>query len=293
MEKETVLARLRFTIGFTEEAHHWLSRRQDFWGARDGGDAFLSEFGGTWTTIFKEEIEAEVQPYFRELGVPPEYLPYVRVGERYRGSFVIEGAIAIALSIGSTFQVLKGVSELPKIADGVTDLKDRIAKRLDNRTKFEAREKLLASIRSGNRMDVPSPREALAVTRPIYTNFVLDARPVLNVRPSLMKQHALHMAVAVSRDTVTIENLGDTPLQDIGIGLFSSPVAKNQWSFADAYAADIPYLSSRRSIGKNIHDFRNPAGRQLALPASRVHVDCWVQDSSGIYLFMFFLEEDK
>lgn len=116
--------RLRITLSLNLETRNWLRNFPDSWVAKEEGSSFLSEFGGTWERLFIESAQPEIQDYFRELGVPEEHLPYVRPGERYRGSWVLEAAVVMAGTVGTAYTVLKGISELPDIADGLTKLKE-------------------------------------------------------------------------------------------------------------------------------------------------------------------------
>jgi hypothetical protein len=51
-------------------------------------------------------------------------------GEEYRGSWILDAAITMAGPVGTVYLVLKGVSELPKIVDGLADLKGRITEKV-------------------------------------------------------------------------------------------------------------------------------------------------------------------
>src|SRR5262249_40384393 len=105
MEKTTVLARLRLTVRFNEAAREWCAVHPRAWYARDEGTVFLSEYGGTWEGAFMEIVQPEVQRYFANLGLPRDKLPFVRVGEKYRGSWVLDAVVAIAATIGTTYTI--------------------------------------------------------------------------------------------------------------------------------------------------------------------------------------------
>jgi hypothetical protein len=53
MAKETIIAKLRGKLDFTEEAQSWL-QQQDVWFAREGGQAFFSEMRGSFSRAFAE-----------------------------------------------------------------------------------------------------------------------------------------------------------------------------------------------------------------------------------------------
>ncbi|RCV65780.1 hypothetical protein C5S53_02045 [Methanophagales archaeon] len=188
-------------------------------------------------------------------------------------------------SMGTVYTILKSISELPEIADGLTELKDRLKKAFYRKASEKVNEDL-KSAASQYKPPQPPPRE------PIYAEFTIDARPVSSLTPSIMKSHKIHLNVAISREAFTLENLGQNIVRDIRIGIFKGHSQRNQWSFADSYVGTIDILSSQQTITKDIADFRNSQGVSLDLSDnSPLHVDCWIQDSHGIYLFMFYLED--
>jgi len=287
MEKETVLAKIRVTMGFSEAALDWLEKIQNshIWFTREGGIPFFSEFRGTWERILISSSETIIHDYFLELGLPKEKLPRVKVYESYSGSWIMEAALIMFGSIGTAYTILKGISELPKIADGLNELKDRLKKEFSRKASEKVYEHLKSSV---NQYKIPPPPSKQI----IYTDFVLDARPMLSLTPSIMKSHKVHLNVAISRDVFTLENLGQDMMRDIRIGIFKSFSQKNQWSYVDSYMGTIDILSSQQTITKDIADFRNSKGESLDLSdSSPLYIDCWVQDTHGIYLFMFYLED--
>src|SRR6266446_8298426 len=130
MQPTTVLAKCRVTVELSEETKAWLQTTPDSWIAAENGEVFLSEFGGTWTQVILPILNEEFQNYFREVGVPNDYLPTVQRAETYRGSWVLETAVVMASTVGTAYAVLKGVSELPKIADGLSELKGRAQRKI-------------------------------------------------------------------------------------------------------------------------------------------------------------------
>jgi len=229
--------------------------------------------------------EAIINDYFLELGLPKEKLPRVKVYESYSGSWIMEAALVMFASIGIAYTILKGISELPKIADGLTELKDRLKKEFSRKASEKVYDHLKSTV---NQYKIPPPPSKQIV----YTDFVLDARPLLSLTPSIMKSHKVHLNVAISKDTFSLENLGHDIMRDIRIGIFKSYSQRNQWSYADSYIGTIDILSSQQTITKDIADFRNSKGDSLDLSdSSPLHVDCWVQYTHGIYLFMFYLDD--
>lgn len=291
MEKTTVLARLRLSFDFSNEMLKWFENFPDAWFAREGGSGLLSEYSGRWWETFDDVVTSEVQSYFRELGVPHNHLPFVQRGEFYRGSVILEAAIVMAGSVGVAYTVLKGVSELPEIADGLTELKGRTLKKLRPQMNKKVSETAYAVAQSTAKQQAispPLPPETIA-----RVDFVIDARPLRSLTPAILKSHKIHLSCGVSRDSFTLENLGDEPLQDVRIGLFRTETQRHQWAYEDSYRGNFPLVSSRQTIAKNFGEFRDNVGNRFDLSdGNAVYVDCWVQDNHGIYLFNFFLEKE-
>jgi len=291
VEKETVIVRLRASIDIGQEAMSWMAellkydRKQndnELWFARDGGKIFLSEFHGSWRQALIEESDNAIQSYFLQLGFNQEFLPRTKVTEAYSGSWVMEAAVTIASSIGGTYALIKGISDIPDIAEGLTKLKDSIAKKFHRKVNTKAAELL---VEQSKRNQLPPPPTNILQTK----DFVLDARPLLALKPSEMKAHSIHLQAAVSQDAFTLENLGDDTMRDIQIGMFVGKSKRNQWSIADAYITNISVLSPKQTISKQINEFMHTTDK-LTITDLPVHVDCWVQDAFGIYLFNFYLD---
>ncbi len=291
MEKETVLARIRLTLEFNESTKTWLREMANAWFAQREGDAFLGEFGGKWERLFVDVAEHEVQTYFRERGVPPDHLPIVRTGERYLGSWIVDAAVIMFGTVGTAYTVLKGVSELPDIADGLGKLKQRILGALRPRLDSAVRETLTETAQR----NVSNQNFALAPPPPSVTtvDLVIDARPILSLTAASMKTHRLNLSAGVSRDSFTLENLDDAAMTDVRLGLFRTATERNQWAYQDAYMGEVPLLSGRQTIAKNLGEFRDRNGNRLDMSdGAAAFIDCWVQDRSGIYLFRFYLEQE-
>ena len=286
MEKETILAKLRTTIRFSEAALPWLGRAHeaDLWFAAREGVAFFQEFRGTWERGLVEGCDPIIQRYFVEHGLARDHLPRLRVFESYPGSWIIEAAVVMVASVGTTYTILKGLSELPKLADGLTELKSRLQKEFASFANRRGRESLEAASQQ-TQLD-PPPHAPFAV------DFVIDARPLASLTPQRLKSHKIHLSVGVSRDAVTLENLGDEPLRNVQLGLFAGSAPRHQWSFADSYMGSVDLLSPHQTISKDFDDFRRSSGESLTVTDhGAVHLDCWIQDVSGIYLFNFLLEQ--
>lgn len=293
MEKTTVLARLHLTVDFDRAGRRWLQRYPDALFAREDGGAFLAEFGDTWESLFVQASQAEVADYFTQLGLPREHLPFVQPGERYRGSWVLDAVVVMAGTVGTAYAVLKGVSELPDIADGLTKLKNRISDRFKPRMNDAIRDRLLQTAASsqGNALEVQTP--PLPPAHLITVDLVIDARPVLSLTPALLKAHRVHLSIGVSRDSFSLENLGDEAMRNVRLGLFRTETERHQWAYQDAYMGEVPLLSPKQTVTKRLGEFRDQRGNLLDISdGAAAHVDCWVEDSHGIYLFRFFLENE-
>ena len=292
MEKTTVIAKVRAELSLTEEFVGFLSRYsndQRAWFARDGGDLFLAEFGREWNDNFLEVAQSIFDDYFRSLGLSPDLLPKVEMTDSRRGSWIMEAALTMWGTVGTTYVVLKGISELPKIADGLEDTKKRLQKELTTRFRKKVPERIEPVLdHSGLPTGLPAP----VVAKPVSVSCSIDARPLRGLTPDVAKSHAIHLAVAVSRSALSVENLGDSALDNLRIGLFKSKTQRHNWSFADAFSRTVPALSGKQTLSMTIDQFvLNADGFKLDLSdPSPIFVDCWLQDQAGIYLFNFYLE---
>jgi len=294
MEKETVIAKIRTSFDFTRDYSFWAEKTAEMsiykqnqtpWFVQEGGTLFLREYHNTWDKLFLKDSQKEVREYFRSLDFPEDLLPTVKITETYSGSWIIEAAIVIAATIGGVFAAVKGISEIPKIADGMSDLKERISKQFTEDVNEAAAEILLSA--SVEKSLPPPPQNIFRIKE-----FTIDARPLLALKPSEMKSHKIHLSVGVSQDAFTLENLGDEIIRDLQIGLFKSKTKKDNWNFGDAFASSIGILSPKQTISKELSEFRNAGNARLTVDNTELplNIDCWVQDNFGIYLFMFYLE---
>ena len=86
-----------------------------------------------------------INDYFLELGLPKERFLRIKVCESYSGSWIMEAALVIFASIGTPYTILKGIYELLKIANELTELKNRLKKEFSKK----APEKLKCSPKTG------------------------------------------------------------------------------------------------------------------------------------------------
>jgi len=292
MEKETVIAKLRAEISIASEFREFLARfegNENAWFAREGGDIFLAEFGLEWNETFVEVVQGEIDSYFLAIGVREDQLPKVRITDSRRGSWIVDAAITMYCTVGTSFTILKGVSELPKIADGLEETKNRIKKALSDRFRSKVSERIEPSISDPY---LGKYGEAKAPSKKVDVSFSIDARPLRGLTPDSLKTHSIHLSVGVSRSALSIENLGEAALSDLRVGLFKDHSQRHNWNFADAYSKSVPILSGKQSISLSISEFlsmEDSSPLDLA-DLSPIFVDCWVQDNTGIYLFNFYLE---
>ncbi len=272
---------------FNQKTVAWFEKikRPNMWFVEDHGMHFLSEYGAKWDRAFDESAGPIIYHYFEELGLPKDKLPHVKIYESYSGSWIMEAAVVMFASIGTAYTILKGASELPKIADGLTELKDRLKNEFTGKADNEAKQLIDSRVKE---LKIPKPPKKL-----IDCDFTIDARPLLSLTPSIMKSHKVHLNVAISRDGFTLENLGYDLMRDIRIGIFKSNTERNQWSYVDSFMGTVNMLSSKQTITKDISEFKNSSGIALSVDDNiPLYIDCWVQDSHGIYIFNFFLEKE-
>ncbi len=296
--KQTVLANARAEIRFTRAYREYLLRYKDdpnAWFARDRGDAFLGELGSEWNSIFIEYLQEFYYLYLQQLGVEIDDKINVELTDSRRGSWIMEAVLTMFGTVGTAYHVLKAVGELPKIADGIEETKDRVQSRLSTIFQPRIRERIepylgqakpsMLSLEDGFEQKSPP-------TSVVNVSFFIDARPLRSLTPDKVHSHSIHLAVGLSRSSLSVENLGETQLANLRIGLFKSNAEMHQWAFAEAYSKTVPTLNKRQTISFSITEFeKSGKGAKLALDENNpLYVDCWVQDNNGIYLFNFFLE---
>lgn len=290
MEKETVIANLRAEISLSENLQEFFSlfeENDNAWFAKQGGDLFLSEFGREWNTNFIEIVQRKFDEHFRNLGLSENWLPRVKLTDSRKGSWIMEAALTMFGTVGTTYTVLKGIAELSKLADGLEETKKRIQKELQEKFRKKVPERIEPII--SNFKDIDPAKLPL---NPVNVTFSIDARPLRGLTPDKIKSHSIHLSVGVSRSSLSVENLSDEKIDNIRIGLFKDVAQRHSWSFADAFSKNVPCLTGKQSISFNIGEFRsetNGASLDL-LDKVPLYVDCWLQDNSGIYLFNFYLE---
>lgn len=297
MEKNTVIAVIRAELTITDNFRAYLALFEgvpNAWFVRDEGEVFLREFGHEWNSVFIEYLQSFYGAHFRLLGLQEGDIPTIKLTDSRRGSWIMEAAIVMASTVGSTYAILGAVAELPKIADGLEDTKKRVQsdlKQIFGKRVRKRIEPVLFQSNSISALQSTAPSKNIP-QNPVAVSFSIDARPLRSLTPDKIKSHAIHLSVGVSRSALSLENLGDTQLDNVRIGLFKSPNQRYSWSFADAYTKTIPILSPKQSLAAAVSDFLHyPSSAKLDFSDNHpLHVDCWVQDNNGIYLFNFYLK---
>lgn len=295
MQRETVLATVTATLEFTDEAKRFLTEAvEGFWG--DDPDGLLFEFGYTWRQIFDAALTSEVERYFEELGISGDMAPQVRIGESYKGSFVVAATVIITETIPAAYKILKGVSELPKIVDGLGDVKKRVAARYERESNAAAQRTLNDAIRNARIRQLPQSDTAKAPSPPalpaqsLRVSLALDARPLAALRPEEPSVLRCNIAIAITHEALSVENLSDTAMQGVRIGVFVNDAKQHAWGYADAFETTLTMLSGRQSVSKSFTDFRRNGVQLTAIMDTKpMFVDCWVQDEGAIHLFQFNL----
>lgn len=292
MEKKTVIANIRAEITLNSELQNFFAKFDSYenaWFARQGGDVFLGEFGHTWDVNFIDVAQSVFDAYFQSLGVRQDQLIKVELTDSRKGSWIMEAALTLFGTVGTVYTILKGIAELPELADGLENTKARLQKELSARFKKEVSERIEPVISNAG---IPALIPPGIQMNPVSVSCSIDARPLRGLTPDVAKTHAIYLAVAVSRSALSVENLGDSCIENLRIGIFKSSIERNSWNFGEAYSKSVLRLSGKQSTSLSIDQFVREASREeLNLwDDEPLYVDCWLQDNAGIYLFNFFLE---
>lgn len=292
MEKKTVIANIHADIELSEDLQAFFAKLQDqenAWFAGQGGNAFLGEFGGHWNSVFVKTAQSVFDEYFRQVGLPEDRLPRVNITDSRRGSWIMDAALTMFGTVGGTYACLKAYADLPKVAEGLEETTKQLKRELLAIFKNEIPERIEPLLSNAR---VPALLPPSVRAKPVSVTCSVDARPLRGLTPDVAKSHSIHLAVAVSRSALSVENLGDSPIENLRIGLFKSMCQKQSWNFADAYSKSVPKLTGKQSTSLAIEQFISETdGSMLSLTDdSSLYVDCWLQDNSGIYIFNFYLE---
>jgi hypothetical protein len=288
VNEETVLAILRTEIRYSEETKAWAGGLHPLEAQSDRAapasfvadeSGFLGEFRGS----YQQEVVAIAEPIFRdylaELGLDAPELVRVRVTDSFPGSWIIEAALAVAVGMGTAYKILKEASELPQMAEGLSQLRRKvIGPRIAAGIEAEASGHLT---QTAERAGLPRPP-----ARPVEVSVTLDARPLQSLRAGEVMTRRVHISVSVADDAVSVENLDEKPLENLQLGVFCGDQPRHSWSLEDAFRASVPSLGGRQTLARAAGDFRNDEGETPDLMGA-AFIDCWVQDPGGIHLFQF------
>jgi len=277
MEKETILANIQFRLEIrrpeSDIDDDFKQKRSDS-SFRENEIQFFRQYQNEWNKIALESSEGLIKEYFSGIGLTDENLPKLQIYESYPGSWTINSALIMAGQAALVYQTLKSVSEIPKIVDGLYKLKDMIYKRFQKQVNDKTKNNFANSNYS------------------IVTSVSIDPRPLMALGSSDFQSHKIHLNVAISKTSFVLENLDDTSMRNIIIGIFSSETQRHHWDLGDSYRKKIDVLSPHQTITINIDDFTDNFSKRLDLTKNLpLFVECWIQDLFGIYLFMFYLKE--
>lgn len=288
MGDETLLAELRTEIRFSEETFGWVAAGPEpgatpqrfgpgAWFAEESN--FLGEFSFTYRESIVEIAEPRVQEYFSGLGLDETGLIKMRITGTHRGSLVVTAAIVIVLTLGTAYKVLKELSELPAMADGLSRLCRDV---LEPEIRDSIAEDVAGQLgEAAQRAAFPPPPSV-----PTDVSLSIDTRPLQSLQPMQALSHRVHLGVAVDGGSVGLENLGDEPIDNLLIGLFAGDQPRQSWSLDEAFRTSVPSLGGRQTIVLSAVDFEDHRGANPD-PTKNGFVDIWVQDGMGIHLFQF------
>lgn len=133
-----------------------------------------------------ESTQSVFDAYFLDLGLSEDRLPKVELTDSRSGSWIMEAALMMFGTVGTTYTI-----------------PERIEPVLSN---------------AGIEAHLPTPVQS----NPVSVTCSIDARPLRGLTPDVAKSHSIHLAVAVSRCALSVENLGDASIENLRIGLFKS-----------------------------------------------------------------------
>ena len=201
----------------------------------------------------------------------------------------MDAVVLVGGGIGATYVMFKGISELPKIADGLEDLKKRLGKELAADVRKEVSDQINSALQ---RSTPPTQLPTEVAADPVGVSCSIDARPLLGLTPDVAKSHAIHLSVAASRFGLSVENLSDSAIENLRVGLFKSSSQRHSWEYSSAFSTIVARLGGKQTVSLAASQFVDPINNsQFDLTdIGPLYVDCWLQDNAGIYLFNFLLE---
>ena len=155
-KKEYILARLHSIIKLSRSAHSWWKQIEvhDKRTTDQREHAFFKEYKNELECVFVQSTETVVKELFREYGIMEEHLPQIRIDKSYSGSWIIVAWVVIGV-----YSAADTISKIPKIVDGLKELKRRLEKGLLVEVSKIVR-KWMKSARGKKKL--PGPRAKLA-----------------------------------------------------------------------------------------------------------------------------------
>jgi hypothetical protein len=295
MISQTTLVNIRSSIRPSKQLHSFInelyndSEECPWFCAKDGNEfffrqqGFFSEFQSVWNKCLLESCQPSFDEFFQGIKWDKDVIGYPRIEilETYEGSWIIEAALIVATTASTTYHVLKGLSEIPDIVEGIQKLKEMLSKKFNKNINCKATD-IIARCIDGkgtiNSSNVPI----------MDTDIIIDARPLLALSPVDLCEHTIHIKVSVTSSGIVVENLSDDVMKNLHIGLFNNQTERHNWYFRDAYIKHIVSLSGHQTIAIDFTDFIRD-GEVFVISEFYDRLDCWVQDNTGIYLFNFIL----
>jgi len=284
MINQTILINVRASIRVSQQTigilrlHYKENQKLSWFCSKDGNEiyfnqkVFFTEYRRLWNDCLIESCQPEFDDFFCKLGWNTNFIEYpqITILETYEGSWIIEAAVIVAASVTTTYAVIKAISEIPDMIEGLQKLKEKIA------TKFQKKVNIKA-------IEIIDVEDLLELPEAFGTDIIIDARPLEALSPKDLCEHSIHLKVNVTSSGIVIENLSDNAMKNLRIGLFNNQNEISQWHFADAYVKTVISLFGHQTMSIDFDSFKRAGYSRL---------DCWVQDETGIYLFNFLIPEN-
>lgn len=113
----------------------------------------------------------------------------------------------------------------------------------------------------------------------------------------------INLAITLDHTSISFENTGKEPLENLKIGLYKSHLKRRRWAFNNAYGMEIPLLEPAQNKSFPLKDFKRKIppeekteekaeGKKtkdfFSLDESiNQYVDCWVHTKNSSHIFQF------
>jgi hypothetical protein len=174
---EVEIARIKVKMDFTNEAYSWFMKMdkentKEHFLTDKNILGFFRQYKAEWEEILIESSNPIIKDFFIEKGISKEFLPEIRIIKSESGSWIIEARIFILGGVTIIYKALKALSEIPKITDGLKELKYRIEEIFTKRVNELANEKLKRSIFE--------KKYSSLLFNPITADIVINVDPLTN-----------------------------------------------------------------------------------------------------------------